>query len=193
MEEKSTSSREIRILGIGGTMRADSLSLKALQAALSLAAERGAQTVLADVRELDLPMYNPERALESYPSTLPWLMDEVRKADALILCSPSYHGTITGVLKNVLDALNFLNQDEPRYFGGKVVGLMALGANSGNVLNDLHHSTRGLNGLSAPRTVLVPGQVIDRETGEITDVGVTNRLTSMVEQVIDLAKRLRPS
>lgn len=174
-------------------MRADSLSLKALQAALSLAAERGAQTVLADVRELDLPMYNPERALESYPSTLPWLMDEVRKADALILCSPSYHGTITGVLKNVLDALNFLNQDEPRYFGGKVVGLMALGANSGNVLNDLHHSTRGLNGLSAPRTVLVPGQVIDRETGEITDVGVTNRLTSMVEQVIDLAKRLRPS
>jgi len=167
------------------------MSLLALKAALRLAEEVGAHSVLADVRQLGLPVYNPDFALEDYPPTLSWLLNEVRTADAYILCSPNYHGAISGAVKNVLDALNFLGRNSPPFFGGKVVGLLALGGNSTNVLNDLHHTARALNGLSAPIVVAVPQAALDTQTGDILDTAVNNRLRSMVEQIIDLTLRLR--
>ena len=75
-DEIKTQSRALRLLGIGGSMRARSLSRRVLQAALRLAEEAGARSVLADVRALDLPLYNADRRLEDYPPTLAWLLHE---------------------------------------------------------------------------------------------------------------------
>lgn len=58
----------VRILGIGGSTRRGSMSLLALTVALRIAEENGAQTSLAAVRDLDLPMYNGERHLSDYPA-----------------------------------------------------------------------------------------------------------------------------
>ena len=189
-DEIMTQSRTPRLLGIGGSTRAESLSLRALQAALRLAEEAGARTVLADVRALDMPLYNADRPLQDYPPTLAWLLGEARAADAYILCSPTYHGTVAGAVKNVLDALNFLASDDPPYLGGKVVGLMAFGGGA-NVLNSLVHATHALNGLAAPTMVTVPGAALDPDTGEIRDAAVGRRLALMVGDVIDLTRRLR--
>ena len=181
----------MRILGIGGSMREGSRSAAALRAALELAEGAGARTVLADVRGLRLPVYDPDLPLGAYPPELSWLLDEVRAADAYILCSPTYHGTVAGGVKNALDALNFLGGETPRYLGGKVVGLMALGAGSANVLNALHHTARALNGLSAPAVVSVPDSAMDPETGWVRDEAVRKRLKAMTDQVIELTRRLR--
>jgi FMN reductase len=186
-----TAEAPIRILGIGGSMRANSQSLMVLKAALSLAENAGAQTVLADVRALDLPLYDPDRPLDSYPATLSWLIQEARAADAYMLCSPTYHGTISGSLKNVLDALEFLGQDTPPYFGHKVVGLIGLGGGAHNVINSLHHAARTLNGLVAPTVVAIPHGVVDAKTGQISDADISRRLQQLVAQTIDLARRLK--
>ena len=50
----------IRVVGIGGSLSAQSASLAALKIALQGAAEGGAKTELFDIRTLDLPMYSPE-------------------------------------------------------------------------------------------------------------------------------------
>jgi FMN reductase len=189
-DEIKTQSRALRLLGIGGSMRASSLSRRVLQAALRLAEEAGARTVLADVRALDLPLYNADRRLEDYPPTLAWLLHEARAAHAFILCSPTYHDTVAGGVKNALDALNLLAADNPPYLGGKVVGLMALGA-SANVLNSLAHATRALKGLAAPTVVTVPVAALNPDSGEIRDAAVARRLAFMVGEVIDLTRRLR--
>jgi FMN reductase len=186
-----TRSKSIRILGIGGSPRQQSKSLYALKAALAIAEEAGAQTSLADVRALDLPIYNTELPLEAYPDTLRWLLDEARAADAYILCSPTYHGTMTGSLKNVLDALEFLGRDNPPYFADKLVGLMALGGGALNVINSLHHTARALNGLVVPAVVAVPGSAIDLETGAVTDGAILKRMSAMIDQILDLTRRLR--
>ncbi len=187
MSNNTTDQANLRILGIGGSARRGSRSLSALRAALGVAEASGAQTVLADVRDLDLPVYDSDKALEEYPHTLRRLLDEVRAADAYILCSPTYHGTIAGGVKNVLDALNFLAADTPPYFGGKVVGLRALGGESAtHVIDALHHATRALNGLSTPTVVTVPGSALDPESGALHDPVTRERLQTMVDQMIVL-------
>jgi len=183
----------VRILGIGGGMSDRSRSSTALAHALRLAEEAGAQTVLADVKYLNFPIYDADWPLERYPETLPWLLDQARLADAYILCSPTFHGTITGAVKNVLDALNFLEDDEPSYFGGKVVGLMALGGGAANVNTALYHSSRALNGLCVPTVVAVPNAAVHGPTRSITDEAVLGRMGRMIEEVIDLTQRLRRS
>lgn len=180
----------IRVLGIGGSTRAGSKSLDLLKGALRVAAEAGAIVTLADVRELRLPIYDADLPLASYPPALGELLAAAREADAVILCSPTYHGTVSGAVKNALDALNFLFDDDPPYLAGKPVGLMALGGGgAANVLTSLHHATRALNGLTISTAVISGGNAI-RE-GEVTDDNVQRRVQWMVEELLDLAVRLR--
>ena len=74
--------RPLRILGIGGTTSEKSWSLVPLQEALARAAERGCETEIATVYDLDLPMFRTDWKLEDYPDTLPWLLDEIRRRSA---------------------------------------------------------------------------------------------------------------
>jgi FMN reductase len=184
--------RPVRILGIGGTTSEKSWSLVPLRAALDKAEEAGAETELASVYQLDLPMFRTDWRLEDYPPTLAWLIDEVRKADGLILCSPTYHGTISGALKNVLDALIYLAWDSPPYFGGKPVAVMAYGGmTSMGVLQALSTCVRGLKGITVPTHVSVPERAIDRETIRIVDDRINERIEHMVGELLSFAARLR--
>ncbi|HMO58743.1 MAG TPA: NADPH-dependent FMN reductase [Roseiflexaceae bacterium] len=182
----------IRILGIGGSMRSNSRSRAALQAALAMAHESGATTTLADVRELNLPVFNPELPLDAYPPSLAWLLDEVRAADGILFCSPTYHGTITGAVKNVLDALDFLVDDTPSYLTGKVAGLMAVGGGAANVLNALYHAVRAFDAIIVPTIVALPQNAFD-EQSTVLNPSIQRRLNRMVTQVVDLSMKIRPS
>lgn len=179
-----------RVLGIGGSTRQGSTSLTLLRGALRAAEDAGAAVTLADVRELDLPIFDDDRPLADYPSSLHALLAAAREADAYILCSPTYHGTVSGAVKNALDALNVLGDDTPPYFGGKPVALMAVGGGSAaNVLTSLQHAARAMNGLAIPTTVICSGSVLRQ--GEIGDEMVQRRLSWMVNELLDFAVRLR--
>ena len=180
----------LRILGLGGSTRQGSQSLVLLRTALQQAAEAGATVELADVRALDLPIYDEDRPLTDYPATLHRLLATAREADAFILCSPTYHGTLSGAVKNALDALNFLDDGEPRYFGGKPVALMALGGGgAANTITGLQHAARGLNGLVIPTVVIAgTGAVSD---GAVADDLLRGRLRGMVAELLELARRLQ--
>jgi FMN reductase len=184
--------RPVRVLGIGGSTRRGSLTLIALEAALGLAREAGAETVLADVRELALPVFDADLPLSAFPPTLPWLLDEARRADAYLIASPIYHATISGAVKNVLDSLDFLGADGGDYFGGKPVGLIVHGGGSAaNVLTALLHATRAMKGLTVPTVVAVPTAAIDAQRRDVTDPAIRNRLAALVGETVDLAWRLR--
>jgi len=184
--------RRVRILGIGGSTRQGSKTLIVLKTALRFAEEAGATAVLADVRALDLPIYDDDKPLEAYPASLARLVAEATLADAFLFASPTYHGTVSGAVKNALDALNFLWNDTDPYLQGKPVGLLALGGPGAvNTINALHHAARGLNGLSVPTTAAVPGGGVDQAAGTVTDKTGLGRIQATVSEVIDLASRLR--
>ena len=196
--EKMEVSKDIRlnVVGIGGTLREGSASLGALRRALGAARDAGAETELLDLKELGLPMYEPGRPLAEYGDGAQKLVGAMRGADALILSTAAYHGTLAGVTKNALDFAQFLSRDERPYFDGKVVGLIATaggemaGANTTGALVNVVHALRGT---VAPLMVAVPQawRRSDRD-GNITDDGYGGRLDNLGRLVVDLASKLAP-
>ena len=130
--------------------------------------------------------------LHDQPEAVHTLIEEVRAADGFILASPTYHGTVSGALKNVLDFLN-VGKGVPRtYFDGRPVGLVAYGGPSAlNVINALSHSVRGLRGMQVPTVVTAAWSSIDEASASFADDSVRGRASQMVGEVIRLAGLLR--
>ena len=112
------------IVGIGGTTVEGSSTERALELALQAARTEGAQTRMFGGAALAaLPLYTPgviertqgERAL----------VDSVRQASGVIVASPGYHGSISGLVKNALDLVEETSKDERPYLTDLPVGVIA--------------------------------------------------------------------
>ena len=115
------------VVGIGGTIRPNSSTDGALRTALQAAADAGSDIVHFEGAVLaDLPLYSPSDPERSPSATE--LVDAVRRADGLIVASPGYHASISGMVKNALDYLEDLREDERPYLSGRGVGCIATGA-----------------------------------------------------------------
>ncbi|MFT4039341.1 MAG: NAD(P)H-dependent oxidoreductase, partial [Thermomicrobiales bacterium] len=68
----------IRVLGIGGSTRADSRSRVLLRHALRRLEAAGAGVALADVRQMALPIYDDDLPLEAYPDSLRQMLAAAR-------------------------------------------------------------------------------------------------------------------
>jgi FMN reductase len=113
----------IHVVGIGGSLRANSQSERALRIALAGAEELGAKTTMVTGDDLVLPFYDPalpERSREAVR-----LVELLREADGVVLVSPGYHGTVSGLVKNALDYVEDLREDKRPYLDGRAVGCVA--------------------------------------------------------------------
>ena len=93
---------ELKILGVSGSMRERSNSIKAVNVVLEAARRHGAQTRVLDLRESDLPMFRG-RALRGEHSGRDAADEAVNWAEAFLLVTPDYHGSMSGAMKNFLD------------------------------------------------------------------------------------------
>ena len=102
-------------------MRPDSTSEAALVRALAAAEVLGAETALfGGAFMASLPIYNPH-APGRHGERRRFLA-AVSEADGVIIATPGYHGSISGLVKNALDSLEGLRDDERPYFDGRAVG-----------------------------------------------------------------------
>jgi chromate reductase, NAD(P)H dehydrogenase (quinone) len=91
----------MRVLGISGSLRRDSLNTALLRAA----AERlpaGAELVEFE-RLRDVPPYDEDVEAAATPEAVEALRAAVRDADAVLIATPEYNSSIPGQLKNALD------------------------------------------------------------------------------------------
>src|SRR6202000_2071070 len=98
---------DLRILGIAGSLRERSSSQCALRYAMAKLRMRGCRTRIFDLHAADLPFCdgNPAEQSRTFPGVAA-LRQEVLGTHALILVTPEYHGSVSGVLKNALDLLD---------------------------------------------------------------------------------------
>ncbi|HKC22411.1 MAG TPA: NADPH-dependent FMN reductase [Gaiellaceae bacterium] len=181
----------LKIVGLGGSLAKTSRSLAALAVALAGAADAGAETTLLDLRELDLPLYNPELELTPPPNA-EQLIEACYAADGMLWSSPMYQGTISGAFKNALDWLHPLGRRDPPYLHDKVVGLIsAAGGTQGlQAINTMEFATRALRAWAVPYVVPVPSAYLAfDENGEIRDDGVEGQLQLLGEEVVRVAQR----
>lgn len=165
---------EVHIVGIPGSLTAESATRQAVQVALEGAAARGAITTLVDLRDFSLPFEGadaegpggdrgaggngaggdaPGDAPGDATSDVARLQEAVRQADGIVLGTPEYHGGYSGVLKNALDLMGFPE------FEGKMVGLVAVsgGALGGaGPLSGLRSVCRALHAWVVPNECTIP-------------------------------------
>ncbi len=91
----------MRVLGISGSLRRDSLNSALLRAA----AERlPAGVELIEFEGLrEIPPYDADVELDGTPDAVAKLRQAIRAADAVLVATPEYNHSIPGVLKNALD------------------------------------------------------------------------------------------
>jgi len=182
--------RTLTIVGLGGSMASTSKSLAALRVALEGAASTGAKTELLDLRELDLPIYNPEN--DDPTTAAARLIELSHSADGMLWSSPMYQGTISGAFKNALDWLHLLRDSEPPFLYDKVVGLIsAAGGTQGlQAINTMEFAIRALRAWAVPYVVPVAGAAsIFDSAGRIIDGAVELQLKTLGSEVVRVAGR----
>ena len=92
---------KIKILAIPGSLRKASL-IRQLLLALQPLAPEDMEIAIFDLH--GIPMYNQDvEDTVGYPPPVQELRDAIESSDGLILATPEYNGSITGVLKNSID------------------------------------------------------------------------------------------
>jgi chromate reductase len=93
----------MKVLAISGSLRRDSLNTRLLRAAAELAPS-GVEVELLDPSVLkELPLYDPDDDGAIPPVAARRLRGSIRLADAILIATPEYNGTIPGGLKNAID------------------------------------------------------------------------------------------
>ena len=185
------SSRKPLIVGIGGTTRPGSSSECALQFALRTVEAGGGETrLLGGAFLARLPIYNPAVA-EPTPEQIE-LAEAVRAADGLIVASPGYHGSISGVIKNALDTLEMLRTDDRPYLTDRAVGCVITADGwqaAGTTLTALRSIVHALRGWPTPFGAALNATtgLFDAEGGCI-EAKDAWQLATVGEQVLDFAK-----
>jgi chromate reductase len=108
----------LNVLGISGSLRKASYNTAALRAAQGLAPE-GMSIEVASIAEI--PLYDADVQAVGFPAPVIALGERIRAADAVLLASPEYNYSTSGVLKNAIDWLSRL-PEQP--FIGKPVGMI---------------------------------------------------------------------
>jgi FMN reductase len=166
-------------------MRLNSYTRAATETALRIAAERGAQTEMLDLRKLNLPIYVPDAAVHDYLPEhqlgITQLMDACRKATAFVWCSPCYHGTVSGIFKNAIDFIEMLSDEDPAYLTGKFVGVMAV--NDSKTFSAMSNSVHELRAWLAPTHVLLTKKDFDAELNLTSETGL-RRVTRLVQELM---------
>jgi len=175
----------IQVAGICGSLRTGSYTRRALECALLGAAEAGAETHLIDLSDYQL-VFRASKDDTGYPEDVFRLRREVKEATGLILGTPEYHGSFSGVLKNALDLMGF---DE---FEGKMIGLVGVsGGRMGafDAMNSLRNIGRALHAWVIPEQASVPeAWKIFTDDGKIADPQLEERLKEVGRQVARFAR-----
>jgi FMN reductase len=176
-----------KIVGIAGSLRPASHSHMALQLAAQRVQALGAEVEILDLREMNLPFCDGGDEYPDYPD-VKRMQDAVSSADGLILVTPEYHGSVSGVLKNALDLMSF------EQLSGKVTGLISVlgGQSNSNALNDLRVILRWTH------TWCILDQIAIAQAwkafspeGKLIDEKLSQRLDQFAQSLVDNTHKLR--
>ena len=179
-DQNPSPEKSVRVGALCGSLRPGSYTRMALRIALEGAAEVGAETELIDLSGYQLPFCTGHNNQEM-PEDVGRLRAQVESCQGLIIGTPEYHGSYSGVLKNTIDLMGF---DQ---FEGKMIGLIgvsggAMGALS--ALASLRTVGRAVHAWVIPEQAMVPQawKVFD-DDGQLKDPSFDKRLREVGRQV----------
>lgn len=91
----------MRVLGISGSLRADSFNSGLLRAAADVLPPGASLEVFDGLKAI--PPYDADDDFDPGPGPVHALREAIEAADAVLIATPEYNASIPGVLKNALD------------------------------------------------------------------------------------------
>lgn len=175
---------------MGGTLDGGRTSRLALEHTLLAAQRAGARTELFDVATLQIPFYvHGQQA----PEQVRMLLDAVHQSDGLVWSTPLYHGSVSGVFKNLVDWLELLAHASPPYLTDKVVALIctAGGMQPMQGINAMEQMVRSLRGVTLPLVLPIErAHLAFDEEGQPLDVRLTNQFEHLGNELVRVSRRL---
>ena len=174
------------VVGLGGTTRPRSSTELALRYTLAHAETLGVRTELLGADALGLPLYAPGGgALDERASHL---IGVLREADGIIIGTPGYHGSMSGLVKNALDYTEEMRADDRTYFDNMPVGCLVTAAGwqaAGSTLTALRAIVHALRGWPTPLGVMINSteRVFDSD-GACVSQPIAEQLKTVAEQVV---------
>ena len=178
----------LRVLGVSGSLRQQSKTALALRLFLDFVvqqegATQGAEARLLDLRSVELPMYRPDR--ETPSDAQRDITADVEWADAFVLATPDYHGSMSGAMKNFLD----YHWEE---LAGKVFGYICSSHEKGlTVMDQMRTVVRQCYGWSMPYGVAFDGRADFGAGTTLQNPRVEQRLKMMARDLVVYGRLIR--
>lgn len=142
----------MKILILAGSNRKNATSTRLGEYAVEVISGQGHEASLFDLYQRPLPFYAPDEK-QNDDQNLADLNTRMLAADAIILSTPEYHGSISGVLKNALDHLS-----QAHFSGKPVLSISSAGGAVGiSSLLQLQAIIRNLHGINAQEWISIGG------------------------------------
>jgi len=154
-----------KILAFAGSTRTDSWNKKLIKVAAAGATAAGAEVTLIDLRDYPLPLYDGDLEAAGMPEAVVKLKSLFLEHQGLLISSPEYNSSISGVLKNTLDWVSRSAPGEKPLacFTDKVAGLVSASPGALGGLRGLVHLRAILGNI---KVLVLPEQVAVSKANE---------------------------
>jgi chromate reductase len=171
-----------RVLALSGSLRAGSHSSSLLRHAAARAGDEIELIVYEGLREIP-PFDEDAEGDELHVAPVERLKQALEEADAVLIATPEYNGSVTGVLKNALDWVSRPFETNP--LRGKQVAVISASTGSFGGLwaqNDLRRILGTLGARVLDQSVTVPHvhTVVD-EGGDVSHTETSDALVALVD------------
>ncbi len=181
---------KIKILGFAGSLRKGSYNKALMRLAVELVPED------AEIEVFDLegmPLYNQD--LEKHP---PKIVTEfklkIKVADALLIATPEYNYSVSGVLKNAIDVAS--RPKEEKVFDNKPVAIMSASTGKFGGARAQYHLRQSfvflnMHAIKDPQVMLAQADKNIDENGNITNQTTRQLVRQLLEELVKWTKRLK--
>lgn len=153
---------QTKVLALSGSTRSDSANKKLVIEASHIARDLGADVTYIDLRDYPIPFYDGDlEEKDGMPANAKKIRQMMIQSDVIMIASPDYNGSMTAVLKNVLDWASRSEKggsSREAYKGKKFVLMSASPGWKGGVRGLAHLRTvlEFIGGTVMPQQVVVP-------------------------------------
>jgi chromate reductase len=179
----------MKIVGISGSLRKKSMHKGILRTVASTLEKQGVAFSEVDISKF--PLYDQDLNDQGMPAAVQQAHDELATADAIVLASPEYNYSISGVLKNALD---WFSRVENQAFNGKAVSIMGASPGMGTARSQYHlrQVLVFLNAFVVNKPEVMIAQAAGKfdENGDLTDERTIEFLDKALTSLINLSKQL---
>jgi NAD(P)H-dependent FMN reductase len=190
-KEDATMNENNTIIAFAGSLRKDSVNKKLLSEAVAIARGLGAHVEVLDLASYPLPFYNADlESAKGMPEEAKKFRRLLIEAKAIMIASPEYNASVSGVLKNQIDWCSRSEEGKPSRdaFKGKKIALMSASPSTyggSRALADLRPILEDIGGIVLKNQVSLPNAYqAFNPTGKLLIPEKLQELNTLIKELV---------